>query len=67
MSGNLLCLAPFTDTEDIVRVRRLIGKASVPYEQRHPAILPKDVNIGKIYCLTMHDQLFHVGPTEEKF
>ena len=41
MSDDLLYLTPFTDKKDIAHVGGHISKASVPCEERYPAILPQ--------------------------
>ena len=61
-TGNISSLNPFIDQDRILRVGGRLKKASIPYEQKHPAILPKNSKLGKIYFSTMHRKLFHVGP-----
>ena len=48
MSGDLLCLTPFMDNENMYSVGERIGEAFASYEQSHPATLPKSLKICKI-------------------
>ncbi|GFU88884.1 uncharacterized protein TNCV_4445591 [Trichonephila clavipes] len=61
-SGNLKSLNIFQDDKGILRVGGRLEKASVPYSQKHPAILAKNSKLSKIYFITLHKKLFHVGP-----
>ncbi|GFX71174.1 RNA-directed DNA polymerase from mobile element jockey [Trichonephila clavipes] len=56
---------PLTTSEDdkgILRVGGRLEKASIPYSQKHPAKLAKNSKLSKIYFITLHKKLFHVGP-----
>ncbi|GFV96171.1 uncharacterized protein TNCV_1871311 [Trichonephila clavipes] len=46
-----------------LRVGGRLEKASIPYSQKHPAILAKNSKLSKIYFISLHKKLFHVGPT----
>ncbi|GFV84686.1 integrase catalytic domain-containing protein [Trichonephila clavipes] len=61
-SGNLKSLNIFQYDKGILRVGGRLEKASIPYSQRHPAILAKNSKLSKIYFITLHKKLFHVGP-----
>ncbi|GFX39749.1 integrase catalytic domain-containing protein [Trichonephila clavipes] len=61
-SGNLKYLNIFQDDKGILRVGGRLKKASIPYSQKHPAILVKNSKLSKIYFITLHKKLFHVGP-----
>ncbi|GFW05918.1 integrase catalytic domain-containing protein [Trichonephila clavipes] len=61
-SGNLKSLNIFQDDKGILRVGGRLEKASIPYSQKHPAILAKNSKLNKIYFITLHKKLFHVGP-----
>ncbi|GFY04846.1 integrase catalytic domain-containing protein [Trichonephila clavipes] len=50
------------DDKGVLRVGGRLEKASIPYSQKHPAILAKNSKLSKIYFLTLHKKLFHVGP-----
>ncbi|GFU46307.1 integrase catalytic domain-containing protein [Trichonephila clavipes] len=45
-----------------MRVGGRLEKASILYSQKHPAILAKNSKLSKIYFITLHKKLFHVGP-----
>ncbi|GFX48673.1 integrase catalytic domain-containing protein [Trichonephila clavipes] len=77
LSGNLKSLNIYQDDKGVPRVDRrlekapyptgksfhtLQEKASIPYSQKHPAILAKNSKLSKIYFITLHKTLFHVGP-----
>ncbi|GFV33899.1 integrase catalytic domain-containing protein [Trichonephila clavipes] len=56
---------PLTTSEDDKRVLRVGGrleKASKPYSQKNPPILAKNSKLSKLYLITLHKKLFHVGP-----
>ncbi|GFU51816.1 integrase catalytic domain-containing protein [Trichonephila clavipes] len=61
-SGNLKSLNIFQDDKGVLRVGGRLEKASIPYSQKHPAILAKNSKLSKIYFITLHKKLFHVGP-----
>ncbi|GFT89614.1 integrase catalytic domain-containing protein [Trichonephila clavipes] len=61
-SDNLKSLNIFQDDKGILRVGGRLEKASIPYSQKHPAILAKNSKLSKIYFITLHKKLFHVGP-----
>ncbi|GFX42823.1 integrase catalytic domain-containing protein [Trichonephila clavipes] len=61
-SGNLKSLSIFQDDKGVLRVGGRLEKASIPYSQKHPAILAKNSKLSKIYFITLHKKLFHVGP-----
>ncbi|GFS87232.1 integrase catalytic domain-containing protein [Trichonephila clavipes] len=61
-SGNLKSLNIFLDDKGVLRVGGRLEKASIPYSQKHPAILAKNSKLSKIYFITLHKKLFHVGP-----
>ncbi|GFY11046.1 integrase catalytic domain-containing protein [Trichonephila clavipes] len=48
--------------KDFLRIGGRLEKASIPYSQKYPAILAKYSKLSKIYFITLHKKLFHVGP-----
>ncbi|GFY00006.1 integrase catalytic domain-containing protein [Trichonephila clavipes] len=50
------------DDKGVLRVGGRLEKASIPYSQKHPAILAKNSKLNKIYFITLHKKLFHVSP-----
>ncbi|GFU00086.1 integrase catalytic domain-containing protein [Trichonephila clavipes] len=61
-SGNLKSFNIFQDDKGVLKVGGRLEKASIPYSQKHPAILAKNSKLSKIYFITLHKKLFHVGP-----
>ncbi|KAL0153126.1 hypothetical protein M9458_051582, partial [Cirrhinus mrigala] len=65
-SGKLPCnhplyqLDPFIQ-DGIMRVGGRLRKASVPFELRHPAILPKDSVITRLILVHHHQKIQHQG------
>ena len=59
-TGNIFSLNRYLDQDRILCVAGRLKKASILYEQKHPAILLK--KLGKIYFSTVHRKFFHVGP-----
>lgn len=62
LTGNLRNLHPFIDHKGIIRVGGRLEKASIPFSQKHPAILPRNSRLSKIYFSSVHKRLLHVGP-----
>ncbi|GFS64474.1 uncharacterized protein TNCV_3956221 [Trichonephila clavipes] len=50
------------DNKGVLRVGGRLEKVSIPYSQKHPALLAKNSKLSKIYFITLHKKLFHVGP-----
>ncbi|GFY31697.1 integrase catalytic domain-containing protein [Trichonephila clavipes] len=50
------------DDKGVLRVGGRLEKASIPYNQKHPAVLAKNSKLSKIYFITLYKKLFHVGP-----
>ncbi|GFT14283.1 integrase catalytic domain-containing protein [Trichonephila clavipes] len=61
-SGSLKSLNIFQDDKGILKIIGRLEKASIPYSQKHPAILAKNSKLSKIYFITLHKKLFHVDP-----
>ena len=62
--NNISNLFPFVAKEGIIRVGGRLENASVLYSHKHPAILPKDTKLSKIYFDNVHRRLFHIGPQD---
>ncbi|GFU77840.1 integrase catalytic domain-containing protein [Trichonephila clavipes] len=61
-SGNLKSLNIFQDDKGILRVGGRLEKATIPYSQKHPAILAKNSKLSKIYFIILQKKLFQVNP-----
>ncbi|KFD64392.1 LOW QUALITY PROTEIN: hypothetical protein M514_23416 [Trichuris suis] len=57
--SNLLPLSPFIDNSGLMRVQGRIDKADIPYEARHPIILPPKHPLTKTIIEDMHRTLRH--------
>lgn len=55
-------LTPVLDTEGIMRVGGRLHAAKIPFEQRHPILLPKDHSFTKLLCQHFHRDNMHAGP-----
>ncbi|XP_043504537.1 uncharacterized protein LOC122525681 [Polistes fuscatus] len=65
-SGKEVCalfsvLSPFVDNLGILRVGGRLARSNLPYEQRHPALLPKDHTITNAIIHEKHHQIGHGG------
>ncbi|GFX51052.1 integrase catalytic domain-containing protein [Trichonephila clavipes] len=60
--GYLKSLDIFQDDKGVLRVGGRLEKVSIPYSQKHPATLAKNYKLSKVYFITLHKKLFHVGP-----
>jgi len=57
-----LCLNPFLDQEGIIRVGGRLRNADVPYDQKHPILLPRHHHITTLIIMDIHEKSFHAGP-----
>uniref|UniRef100_A0A2S2R5S9 Integrase catalytic domain-containing protein n=1 Tax=Sipha flava TaxID=143950 RepID=A0A2S2R5S9_9HEMI len=62
-STQLRRLSPFLDASGILRVGRRIQHASIPYEQKHPALVPKRHPFTSILIHHYHKENCHPGST----
>lgn len=59
--SKLKSLDPFLDEVGILRVGGSLKNAQLPYEQQHPAILPKSHHVTDIIIEHFHHQNYHSG------
>lgn len=45
-----------------MRVSGRTNKAALPFERRHPIILPSKGNFTRLLLQTEHERLLHAGP-----
>ncbi|XP_026482654.1 uncharacterized protein LOC113390608 [Ctenocephalides felis] len=57
----LLQLNPFLDENNILRVGGRLENANIPYNQKHPIILPSKNHITNLILLQEHQRLLHAG------
>ena len=60
-SSDLRSLHPYTDDKGILRVGGRLKHAPIPYQAKHPAILPKKHDIVPLILLHFHQRLNHSG------
>ena len=60
-SSKLLSLTPVIDKDGILRVGGRIGKVELPYESRHPVILPAKHLLTRKVVGQFHEGLHHGG------
>ncbi|CAC5392397.1 unnamed protein product [Mytilus coruscus] len=66
-SSKLFKLNPFIDDNGLLRVRGRLERADLPYDAKHPIILPKDSNISKLIIEDIHRSVGHLDQTRKKF
>lgn len=54
-NGDFKTLSPFVDDKGIIRVGGRVDKATVTYEEKHPALLPHDHRISLLITSHMHN------------
>lgn len=60
--SDIMRLSPFIDEEGILRVGGRLEYATLPYDERHPVILPGNNPIVRRYVKNIHEELAHGGP-----
>lgn len=61
-SQNLRKLSPFLDALGFLRVGGRLTESSLPYEKKHPLLLPKKGNFTRMLISYYHRVYLHVGP-----
>ena len=61
IKSRLVTLTPFLDERSILRVGGRIGGAAVPYDVKHPIIIPQDHHLSHLVILDCHRKLNHEG------
>ncbi|XP_063366810.1 uncharacterized protein LOC134655289 [Cydia amplana] len=61
-SPNIQKLSPFLDTTGLIRVGGRIRHADIPFDARHPLLLPNTGNFVKILILHYHKENSHAPP-----
>lgn len=59
--SHLLSLKPFLDEDGLLRVGGRIDAANLPYNTRHPLILPPNARITQLILAEIHSSLLHAG------
>ena len=58
-SSPLWTLSPFADSDGILRVGGRLEMSNLPYDAKHPLILPKKHHISKLVHAHIHNQGHH--------
>jgi len=61
IKSRLISLTPFLDESHILRVGERIGGAAIPYDVKHPIIIPQDHQFSSLVILDCHKGLNHEG------
>ncbi|XP_028411629.1 uncharacterized protein LOC114534388 [Dendronephthya gigantea] len=59
--SKLLSLTPYLDQDDVIRVGGRLDRAKLPYEVRHPIILPQKHRLSKLIVESYHHLENHGG------
>jgi hypothetical protein len=59
--SKLLTLHPFLDGNNLLRVGGRLENAEVPFDQKHPLILPPEHHVTKLLIWSEHVRLLHAG------
>ncbi|KAL0803354.1 hypothetical protein ABMA28_017417 [Loxostege sticticalis] len=59
--SKLLDLKPFIDNENVLRVGGRLKEALIPYEMKHPKIIPKESRLATLLIKQAHQQTYHGG------
>ncbi|XP_071057047.1 uncharacterized protein [Onthophagus taurus] len=60
-SSKLRSLSPFLDSNNILRVGGRLKNADIPYDFKHPILLPKDCPLTRLIVWQEHNRHFHAG------
>lgn len=61
--SSLFHLAPFLGPSKLIRVDGRLTNAEIPYDQKHPILLPKGHPVTNLVFLDAHKQTLHAGPS----
>lgn len=62
INSNLRNLSPFIDSNNVLRMAGRLQNSDLPYNKKHPVILPKNCNITDLIIRNEHLSLLHAGP-----
>lgn len=62
-TSKLQPLSPFLDEQGILRVGGRLQNSTLPFEQRHPILLPRGHHISKLIIRDSHQRNHHAGIT----
>jgi len=59
---SILSMKPFMDSVGLIRVGGRLTNADIPYEQKHPVLLPANDYVVSLLLTYEHKRLGHAGP-----
>lgn len=59
--SSIIALNPIIDSDGILRVGGRLGNSSIPYDQRHPIIIPKKSKMSTLIIKHAHHSTLHGG------
>ncbi|XP_076660443.1 uncharacterized protein LOC143363795 [Halictus rubicundus] len=62
-TSNLMPLCPFLDDSRVLRVGGRLQNSTLPFEQRHPILLPREHHVTKLIIRDSHLRNHHAGIT----
>ncbi|XP_076661051.1 uncharacterized protein LOC143364796 [Halictus rubicundus] len=62
-TSNLMPLCPFLDDSGVLRVGGRLQNSTLPFEQRHPTLLPREHHVTKLIIRDSHLRNHHAGIT----
>ena len=60
-SSYIRALSPFLDDNGLIRVGGRLERAQIPYEEKHPILLPGRHHISLLLARHFHEKVFHQG------
>lgn len=60
--SKLLSLNPFLDPKGLLRVGGRLNNSKLPYERKHPVILPSKIFFTELIIRHYHHKFLHAGP-----
>uniref|UniRef100_A0A8D8SN73 Integrase catalytic domain-containing protein n=1 Tax=Cacopsylla melanoneura TaxID=428564 RepID=A0A8D8SN73_9HEMI len=55
-------LSPFKDDSGLIRVGGRLSNSNLPFENKHPILLPKEEYITRLLVVFLHETNLHTGP-----
>ncbi|XP_055706055.1 uncharacterized protein LOC129803485 [Phlebotomus papatasi] len=59
--SHLNKLQPFLDKENVMRVGGRLSNANIPYEHKHPILMPRNHHVTQLIALEVHRDTLHGG------
>lgn len=59
--SKLVSLAPYIDSQGLIRVGGRLQSANVSLDYKHPIIIPKNTHLGRLLITDAHERVMHGG------